>query len=180
MKVLLSPSFKGEIEIAKGVNVEVEGVKVKVKGPLGVIERSFEKQKVKIYVQNGKVVVENYVRGRRGKATVNAVLTHIKNMMDGVLKGFKYKLKIIYSHFPISVKVEGDHVVIENFRGEKRRRLAKILEGVRVEVKGDEVIVTGIDKEKVGQTAANIEMATKSRGYDPRVFQDGIYVFHKE
>jgi len=179
VKVLLHPAFKGEVEVVKGVNVEVEGAKVKVKGPLGVLERSFEKHMVKIYTQNGKVFVESYMKNKKGKATVNAVLTHIKNMMDGVLRGFTYKLKIIYSHFPINVKVEGDHVVIENFRGEKRKRLAKVLKGVRVEVKGDEVIITGIDKEKVGQTAANIEMATKSRGYDPRVFQDGIYVYHK-
>lgn len=180
MKILPYPSFRGEIEIAKGVSVEVEGVKVKVRGPLGVIERSFEKHRVNIGVQDGKVYVESHVRSKKGKATVNAVLTHIKNMMDGVLKGFTYKLKIIYAHFPISVKVEGDRVVIENFRGEKQKRSARVLEGVKVEVKGDDVIVTGIDKEKVSQTAANIEMATKSRRYDPRVFQDGIYVYHKE
>ena len=54
-----------------------------------------------------------------------------------------------------------------------------ILEGVSVEIKGDEVIVKGIDKEKVGQTVANIERATAVKNRDIRVFQDGIYRISK-
>jgi large subunit ribosomal protein L6 len=43
-----------------------------------------------------------------------------------------------------------------------------------------EVTVTGIDKESVGQTAANIERSTTVKNRDRRVFQDGIYLIHKE
>ena len=50
---------------------------------------------------------------------------------------------------------------------------------MKVEIKGDEVVVSGIDKEAVGQTAANIEQTTRIRGYDPKVFQDGIYPVDK-
>jgi large subunit ribosomal protein L6 len=49
-----------------------------------------------------------------------------------------------------------------------------------VAIKGDELIVTGINKEHVGQTAANIEQATRIKGRDPRVFQDGIYLTEKD
>ncbi|MBI2078742.1 MAG: 50S ribosomal protein L6, partial [Euryarchaeota archaeon] len=58
-------------------------------------------------------------------------------------------------------------------------RKATILPGVKVDVKGDQVTVTGIDLEKVSQTAANIETATHIRNRDIRVFQDGIYIVQK-
>jgi large subunit ribosomal protein L6 len=48
-----------------------------------------------------------------------------------------------------------------------------------VEIRGQEVIVEGIDKEECGQTAANLEQATKIKDKDPRVFQDGIYIVEK-
>jgi len=80
----------------------------------------------------------------------------------------------------MSVKVDGNQVVIENFLGERYPRRAKILESVNVEIKGQDVIVKGFDKEKVSQTAANIEQATRIKGLDPRVFQDGIYITEKD
>jgi large subunit ribosomal protein L6 len=98
-------------------------------------------------------------------------------MIKGVVEGFECKLKIVYAHFPIQVKVEGDKVLIINFLGEKKPRKAQIVgKETKVKVTSDEIIITGIDKEAVGQTAANIEQATRIKGYDPRVFQDGIYI----
>ena len=84
-------------------------------------------------------------------------------------------MKTVYSHFPIKTSVEGNLFVIQNFLGERSARHAIILEGVTVVAKGDDVTVTGIDKEKVGQTVANIERATKVTRRDIRVFQDGVY-----
>ena len=49
---------------------------------------------------------------------------------------------------------------------------------VKIENKSD-VVVSGADREKVGQTAANIERACKVKKRDPRVFQDGIYIISK-
>ena len=89
-------------------------------------------------------------------------------------------MKIIFSHFPINVKVVGDRVEIHNFIGEKAPRIAKILPGVTVKVQGRDLIVEGIDIEKVAQTAANIEQATKIKDFDRRVFMDGIYIYQKE
>ncbi len=105
---------------------------------------------------------------------------HIANMLKGVTEGFTYKLKVVYSHFPMTIKVQGDEVVIENFLGEKNPRRARILPGVNVKVMGgQEIIVEGIDKEAVGQTAANIEQATRITKWDRRVFQDGVYIVEK-
>ena len=84
-------------------------------------------------------------------------------------------MKTVFSHFPIKTTVEGDEFIIHNFLGERSPRRAKILEGVNVDIKGENITVTGIDKEKVGQTVANIERATAVKNRDIRVFQDGVY-----
>jgi large subunit ribosomal protein L6 len=88
-------------------------------------------------------------------------------------------MKVCYSHFPVQVSVVGSEVSIVNFLGEKKARKAKIIGNTKVEVKGDALSITGIDVEALGQTAANIEIATKIKEYDPRVFQDGIYITSK-
>jgi large subunit ribosomal protein L6 len=100
-------------------------------------------------------------------------------MITGVRKGFTCKLKIAFSHFPISVSVKEDKVIIENFTGERSSRISKIIGNTQVSVKGDDVIVQGTNIENVTQTAANIELATKIRKKDPRVALDGIYVYER-
>ena len=100
-------------------------------------------------------------------------------MIKGVTEGFEYKMKTVFSHFPIKTMVEEERFVIQNFLGERAPRYAKILEGVTVEAKGEDITVTGVDKEKVGQTVANIERATAVKRRDIRVFQDGVYRISK-
>ena len=173
-----------EVRIPEGVEVSVDGMKVTVKGPKGELSRDFSHARgVLIRLdedeEGKKVVVEAYFANRRLKALVGTIASHISNMITGVTKGYRYKLKIVFSHFPISVKVEGDKVLIENFLGEKAPRVAKIMPGVTVKVQKDDVIVEGIDIEAVGQTAANIELATKVQDKDRRVFIDGIYIYEK-
>ncbi len=104
-------------------------------------------------------------------------------MIIGTNEGFFYKLKVLHAHFPMQVALtkEGNALSISNFLGERKPRVARVMEGVNVEIKGKgaEIVITGIDKEAVGQTTANIEQTTKIKGYDPRVFQDGIYLVEK-
>jgi len=168
-----------EIAIPEGVEVTVENNVVKVKGPKGELQRELKYPGVQIFTEDGKVVIFKEFPRRRDIAIARTFKAHINNMIKGVTEGFTYKLKIVYSHFPMSVKVQGNEVVIENFLGEKNPRRAKILPGVTVKVMGQEVIVEGIDKEAVGQTAANIEQATRITKWDRRVFQDGIYIVEK-
>ncbi|AEH23863.1 50S ribosomal protein L6 [Pyrococcus yayanosii] len=171
--------IREEIEIPEGVEVIVEGSTVTVKGPKGELKRDFSYPGVKIFTEDGKVVIYKEFPRRKDVAVVGTFRAHITNMIKGVTEGFVYKLKVVYSHFPITVKVQGDEVIIENFLGEKAPRKAKILPGVTVKVKGQEITVEGIDKEAVGQTAANIEQATRITKWDRRVFQDGIYIVEK-
>lgn len=173
-----------EVQVPSNVSVRVDGLKVTVRGPKGEITRDFSHAKgVVIRVDESsdpkRVVVEAYFADKRVKALVGTIASHIENMIVGVTKGYRYKLRIITSHFPITVKVQGDRVVIENFLGEKAPRVARIIPGVTVKVQKDDVIVEGIDIEAVGQTAANIELATKVRDKDRRVFIDGIYIYER-
>lgn len=168
-----------EIEIPEGVSIEISGNLVKVKGSKGELERVFDYPGVKIFEEDGKVVIYKEFPRRKDIAIARTYKAHINNMIKGVTEGFQYKLKAVYSHFPMTIKVQGDMVVIENFLGENAPRKARILPGVTVKVQGQEITVEGIDKEAVGQTAANIEQATKVRYRDRRVFQDGIYIVDK-
>jgi large subunit ribosomal protein L6 len=80
----------------------------------------------------------------------------------------------------MTLAVKGNNLVVNNYFGERVPRSADILPGVDVKVsKKVEVTVSGIDKEAVGQTAANIERCTTIKKRDRRVFQDGIYLLEK-
>uniref|UniRef100_A0A7J3ZMC7 Large ribosomal subunit protein uL6 n=1 Tax=Fervidicoccus fontis TaxID=683846 RepID=A0A7J3ZMC7_9CREN len=169
-----------KVEIPSGVSVQISGMKVRVEGPKGILERDFSYAKgIGIRVEDSTVVIESYFVDRRRKALVGTIASHIQNMITGVTRGFRYKLKIVFSHFPITVEARGREVIIKNFLGEKAPRRAIIEEGVTVRVEGEDVIVEGIDIEKVGQTAANIEHACKIKELDRRVFLDGIYVYER-
>jgi len=172
--------FDKEVKVPEEVKVEISGNKVKVVGPKGELEKSFIIPKdVKVEIVEGKVRVYTENERRKIKAIAGTIAAHIRNMIEGVTKGYVYKLKIIYSHFPISVKVEGDRVIIQNFLGERKPREAKIVGNTKVEIKGQEIIVSGIDIDAVGQTAGNIEQATRIVGKDRGVFQDGIFIVSK-
>jgi large subunit ribosomal protein L6 len=88
-------------------------------------------------------------------------------------------MEVFYAHFPMQVSVDGGHVVIENFLGEKSPRRAKVRGDTQVQVDGEEVVLTGPNKEDVGQTAADIEQLTRVKDKDTRVFQDGVYITEK-
>lgn len=167
------------VEVPDGVEVQVDRRIVTVKGEKGMLTRDFSKAPVTIELDGKTVrVLANWPR-KREAALVGTVGSHIQNMMIGVTKGFTYKLKTVFSHFPISVKVKGNTVLIENFTGERSPRRAKIIGDVKVLTKGDDIIVQGTSLEDVSQTAANIENATKVKRKDPRVFLDGIYVYER-
>jgi large subunit ribosomal protein L6 len=167
------------IQVPEDVEVTVEGRKVTVKGAKGTLTRDFSQTQVSIEV-NGKTIRIWAEWPRKKEASlVGTVYSHIQNMITGVRKGFSYKLKIVFSHFPISVKVKGKTVLIENLTGERNPRKTKIIGDVQVKVQSEDIIVQGINLEDVSKTAANIEQATRVKKKDPRVFLDGIYVYER-
>jgi large subunit ribosomal protein L6 len=171
--------MKKIIEIPKDIEVEVENFKVKVKGPKGSLERDFYsplfKKDILVKKEDNKVSITTESKRKKVKAMVGTIEAHINNMFKGVTEGFTVKLKIVYMHFPFTVKISGKEISVNNFLGEKLARKTKIIGNCKVEIKGDEITVTGIDKEDVGQTSANLERVTWIRARDRRVFQDGIF-----
>ena len=169
-----------EVPIPEGVTVDIEnGHHTTVKGPKGELDRAFRYRGVRLTVEDGHVVIHKDLPRREHKAICGTYRAHLRNMFQGVTDGWTYEMKIVYNHFPIKAAVQGNTFVIENFLGERHPRKAEILPDVKVQVKGDDVVLEGINREHVGQTAANIEQATKVRGRDIRIFQDGIYITNK-
>jgi len=170
---------KEQITIPEGVTASFEQDTLTIKGEKGEISRVFSYPKINLSVNSNIVEITSKNVRKKDKALIGTFVAHINNMIKGVTDGFVYKMKTVFSHFPIKTLVEGNEFIIQNFLGERAPRKAKILEGVTVEAKGENITITGIDKEKVGQTVANIERATKVKKRDIRVFQDGIYRISK-
>ena len=102
-------------------------------------------------------------------------------MVTGVVKGFEYKMRYVYAHFPINAITDKNGTVVEirNFLGERVVRIVPLLEGVTATISKnvkDEIVVSGNDIEKVAQSAASIQQSTAVKNKDIRKFLDGIYV----
>ncbi len=162
--------------IPEGADVSIEGSVLTVKGQKGELVRDMWYPSVSITIEDGHVHFKTESQKKQNVSMVGTLASHFTNMCIGVTKGYLYKMKVVYSHFPIQIKLVGEKLEINNFLGEKYARNARILPGTTVKVGTDEITITGINKEIVGATAANIQRATKIRNRDPRVFQDGIYV----
>ena len=173
------PEISKTIQVPDNVDVSLEGKKVYVKGANGSLTRDFSFVTIAIEGEGKKIRVWAKWPRKKEAALVGTITSHIQNMITGVTKGYSYKLKIVFSHFPISVKIQDKFILIENFTGERRARRIKIIGDVKVKIEPEDIIVEGINLEDVSQTAANIEQATRVRGKDPRVFLDGIYVYER-
>lgn len=170
---------KRTIGIPEGVNVNIDKLNVSISGPNGQLQRELWYPGIAIKRNDSEVVVMTDMPRREQLAMLGTLESHLKNMITGVTKGYEYTMKVVYSHFPIQLKTEGKQVIIGNFLGEKRARKANIQGNTKVMIKGDQVIISGMNKEDVGQTAANIRQATKIKRFDPRVFQDGVYLVER-
>lgn len=166
------------VELPQGVNAEIKGLEVKMSGKTST-SRTFKAANVELTKSGNSIKICGNNDMKITKAIVLAISAHLKNMIRGVQEGHESKLAIVYSHFPLNVQVKGTTIDINNFLGEKRPRIAKIVGSTKVEIKGKEIFVRGPDIEAVGQTAANMEQATKVRGKDRRIFQDGIFLVEK-
>lgn len=167
------------VQIPDGVEVKLEGNSLVVRGPRGELSREFRDPRIRTEVKPDNVRFSSEIKRRKVLALLGTWAAHSRNMITGVTNGWEARLKVVYSHFPIKLGQEGDKVLIQNFMGERKPRVASIIGETKVELKKDEIILTGINKEEVGQTAANIELAAKVTGYDRRVFQDGCHLAQK-
>ena len=170
------------VTIPEGVSATIseDGV-VTVTGPKGSLTRTFTSGFIDLFQDGSGIVVRVDLPRRKQRAMAGTWNAHLNNMVKGVTEGFTYNLKAFYSHFPMTLAANGNTFTVNNYFGERVPRTAEILQNVDVKVSNKvEITVSGIDKESVGQTAANIERCTTVKKRDRRVFQDGIYLLSKE
>ena len=164
-----------EIQIPDSVKVNLKGSMLHVQGPLGHVYKNFKKIPVVIEVNDNKILLKQTGERKKHYAILNTAKSIIQTLCSGVIDGFTIKMKVVYSHFPITVKVEGKKILIENFQGERAPRICIIRGDTTVIAKGDDVIISGPVLTDVSQTAANVQQNSKVKNKDHRVFLDGIY-----
>lgn len=176
--------FKDELEIPDGVKVFLEGGHhIRVKGTNGDITKDFSHIRgIRVTMKDNKITFSTNFPKSETLALIKTVVSIINNLIIGVQTNYKYVSKVAYSHFPCSIRVDDKNqtIFVENFLGERAPREAKYPNNVKVEVKGDDVYFIGPDKEALGQSAANVKRACRIRKKDPRVFQDGVYLYRKQ
>ncbi|GFY48305.1 60S ribosomal protein L9 [Trichonephila inaurata madagascariensis] len=182
MKTILSSQT---VTIPKNVDAKVVSRVVTIKGPRGMLKRSFKHVQVDMQVVGkNKLVVQKWFGIRKELATVRTVCSHIENMIKGVTLGYRYKMRSVYAHFPINIVTSKDGSVVEirNFLGEKIIRRVNMQPGVVCQnstAQKDELILEGNDIELVSRSAALIHQSTLVKNKDIRKFLDGIYVSEK-
>ena len=167
------------VEIPNDVKVNLKSNILHIVGPLGKTYKNFKKIPVSIDISDNKIILKSTGTRKKHYAILNTSKSLIKTLCNGVVKGYTIKMKIVYSHFPVTVQVEDKKVLIKNFQGEKAARVITIMGNTKVTPQKDDVILTGPVLTDITQTAARIELKTKVKNKDHRVFLDGIYRYHK-
>jgi large subunit ribosomal protein L9e len=177
------------LDIPEGVKVSIKTRTVTVEGPRGKLVKNLGHLAVNFgQPKKNQISVEIHHGNRKNVATLRTVRSLINNLIIGVTKGFKYKMRYVYAHFPINVNLDKNketglfEVEIRNFIGEKIVRRVVMQAGVEVEAskaQKDELVLFGNSLEAVSQSAADIQQICKVRNKDIRKFLDGIYVSEK-
>lgn len=182
-KIMTKISSISTTKIPEGVTLQAKFRKVSVTGPRGTLTKDFSHLQLEFRINKSAstFTVIRWFGTKIPIATINTAISHVKNMIIGVTKGYRYKVRCAYAHFPINVSVEGQQVEIRNFLGEKRVRRLNVPNSVKVtqtdpsKVK-DEVVFDGNDLEEVSHQAALMHQQCLVRKKDIRKFLDGIYV----
>ena len=169
-----------ELDIPENVQLTYKSKMLQAIGPLGKTYKSFKKIPVDISLSDRKIILKAAGTRNKDYAIMNTAKSIIRNICEGLIEGYTIKMKVVFSHFPITVKVDGKQVLIENFQGERAPRITKIWGDTKVVPKGDDVIISGHVLTDVTQTAAEIENNSRVKNKDHRVFLDGIYKFEKK
>lgn len=168
------------IELPTGFEASVHNSEVAMKSSGKEIKRKFpESPKIKFGIKENKISITTEKGTKRELKVINSIAAHLKNMIDGLNKDYLYRLEICNVHFPMTVRLDGSTFKIKNFLGEKIERECEVLPNVKVIIKGNNIEVSSPDIEAAGTTAARIELVTKIRNRDRRVFQDGIFIIEK-
>jgi large subunit ribosomal protein L6 len=172
--------FQDEVVIPEGVTVTQKKHMLTFVGPLGKTHKSFRLIPVDVKIVENKLVLKAIGSKKKDYAILHTARSILRNICEGLIVGYTIKMKIVFAHFPVTVKVEGKNIIIENFQGERAPRRTVIVGNTKVVPGGEDIILTGEVWTDITQTAANIELKTKVKNKDHRVFLDGIYAFEKK
>ena len=167
------------VEIPNSVNISIENGKIYVKGSKGEKYRNINNRNIIVEIRENKIIFKAYYPSRKIIKDMNTMVAHIKNDIDGVTKGFVYKLKGISVHFPLKLKLQNNKLIIENYMGERDIKEIEIPMGVKATLNENEITLEGYDIELLGNLAGLIENSVKPKEKDLRKFQDGIYIIQK-
>ncbi len=151
---------KKPIIIPAGVDVKVEGNKFSAKGPLGVLERVFDKS-ISIKKEDNIVVLTPQKKGVETNALWGTYASLVKSMVEGVSKGFSKTL--VVEGIGFRAQLEGKTLVMN--LGFSHQIKMPAPEGIDIKVEKNKIEVSGIDKQLVGQTAATIRAYKKPEPY---------------
>ncbi|KAL2542388.1 60S ribosomal protein L9-1 [Abeliophyllum distichum] len=187
MKTILSSET---MDLPDGVKIKVKAKMIEVEGPRGKLTRDFKHLNLDFQLitdeETGKrkLKVDAWFGSRKTTAAIRTALSHVGNLINGVTKGYRYKMRFVYAHFPINASITNGNKSIEirNFLGEKKVRKVDMLDGVtilRSEKVKDELVLDGNDIELVSRSTALINQKCHVKNKDIRKFLDGIYVSEK-
>lgn len=175
----MKQKIEEEMEIPTGVSCTFNGNDFSVSKGSTSLSRKIDVPSISITIKGNKVILSTEKGNKKELKYIKSTIAHIKNMFLGLNNKYVYRLEACNVHFPMTLKVENGFLTINNFLGEKVSRKAKIMPGVEIEVKGAKITLSSHDKEAAGETATNIEKATKIKNRDRRIFQDGIFITEK-
>ncbi|XP_047308700.1 60S ribosomal protein L9-like isoform X2 [Impatiens glandulifera] len=185
MKTILSSET---MDIPDGITIKIKAKVIEVEGPRGKLTRNFKHLNLdfELIKDEGKtkLKIDSWFGSRKTTAAIRTALSHVDNLITGVTKGYRYKMRFVYAHFPINASITNGNKSIEirNFLGEKKVRKVDMLDGVsilRSEKVKDELTLDGNDIELVSRSAALINQKCHVKKKDIRKFLDGIYVSEK-
>lgn len=143
---------KNPITLPAGVEVKAEAGEIVIKGPLGTL-RMATHPAVEVKVEGGAIVCSRVAGAENASAMWGTLRANLNNMVTGVSKGFEKKLTLVGVGY--RAQAQGDAVNLT--LGFSHPVVHKMPEGVKVETPSQtEILVKGVDKQKVGQVAAEI------------------------
>ena len=152
---------KRVLSIPENVNVNVEGSTVTVKGPKGELSLELVKN-IAVKVEDGTVTVEPLKDDKFTHAMHGTTNANIRNMIIGVSDGYKKGLEIVGVGYKFNV--QGNKLTIS--AGYSHPVIMEVPNGITVKaISNTEIELEGIDKEKVGEFAANIRKVRKPEPY---------------
>ena len=105
--------FQDEVVIPEGVTVTHKKHMLTFVGPLGKTHKSFRKIPVNLKIEDNKILLSTIEHKKRDYAILHAARSVIRNICEGLIDGYTIKMKVVFAHFPITVKVEGKDIIIE-------------------------------------------------------------------